>query len=588
MADSLAQIGGEVSTLGVEWTATALPISQRLHGTALAQNTELVTPTDLTAIRTALSHTLTLLDTVRAQTASIDVSKLPLCAGQQAEFSHLAAQIPRAKDYVVLAQSWLDPLAWLLGVGSARHFLVQTLDRTELRPTGGFTGDYGVLTIQNGKVPSLTLNNVDLIDYGHYSNGWAIDNRPPAAYSWWPIANWGLRDANLQPDFPANAKLVMSVFNSEGGGNVDGLINIGPLAIAHVLRVTGPLKVPLYNDVVTADNLEAKIHYYQLDPAGMAKNHQLFPNDTPAFARKRFVQAIASLLETTVRHLPMAKLEDVAKQALADMRSRDLLIYVTNPRIEQELAQYQATGTILTPQGDDSFYVVHTNWSAAKSTPHIQVVQQDDVWLDDQGGATHYLTVTMDNVAGTTPYYGPTTYQDYVRVYVPPNATLLSADGFDTGEKLCDIKQCPPVPYPNGELVCPTGHYDPLTRTSTLAGHDENRPLDKVGAPTETASDLPGRTMWGGNVVIPIFCTATLTLSWYVPDVAAPSHAVPATSRPYTLIVQRQSGTFYVADITIHPASGVAADGKKVVYFHDTLGTSMAYTIGKKPQPWSA
>jgi hypothetical protein len=43
---------------------------------------------------------------------------------------------------------------------------------------------------------------------------------------------------------------------------------------------------------------------------------------------------------------------------------------------------------------------------------------------------------------------------------------------------------------------------------------------DVLGPPPQTASDLPGRTMWGGYVVVPQSCTAKLTLLWYVPHVA--------------------------------------------------------------------
>jgi hypothetical protein len=48
---------------------------------------------------------------------------------------------------------------------------------------------------------------------------------------------------------------------------------------------------------------------------------------------------------------------------------------------------------------------------------------------------------------------------------------------------------------------------------------DEAGMLDKVGGPTQTTSDVPGMALWGGFVVIPPFCTANLTLTWYVPGV---------------------------------------------------------------------
>ncbi|MGZ3638223.1 MAG: DUF4012 domain-containing protein [Ktedonobacterales bacterium] len=586
-ARGLANIGYDASTLGIEITGAALPLLTRLHGSSLG-NTSLLTKADVDALQHAIDSSKTTLADIQTQLKQVRLDDLPICAAQKDQFSALAAQLPRAQQLLDDASGLPAAAGWLLGTDAPRHFLIQTLDRTELRPTGGFAGEYGVVTVQNGKLQTLTLNNVDLIDYGHYSNGWAINNRPPDTYSWWPIPNWGLRDANLSADFPTNAKLVMDVFKKEGGGNVDGLINVTPVAIAHVLKVTGPLVVPVYNETVTADNLEDRIHYYQLTPEGIARNHALFPNDTDAFARKRFAQAIARLLEDRLRHLSAKELVPVAKQMLSDMRSKEIQVYVTNSKLEDLLVKERAAGAIDTTPGVDSFLIVHTNWSAAKSTPHIKVMERDDVTLDAKGGATHHLTMTMQNIPGNTPYYGFTTYQDYVRVYVPSQAKLLSADGFDTNVALCGGSSCSANPYPGGELVCPPGGYAPGSRTWTIHGNDNARPLDVLGGPTQTKSDVAGRAMWGGNIVVPMSCTATLTVSWYVANVAAPSTAVPAADAPYTLLVQRQAGTFYPIHVTIHPAKDVPADGTKTATFDGTLSENLPFTLGKpspKPTP---
>lgn len=586
-ARGLANIGYDASTLGVEVTSAVLPLLTRLHSTSLG-NTSLLTTADVDALQHAIDSSKTTLADIQTQLKQIRLDDLPICAAQKDEFSALVAQLPRAQQLLDDASGLPAAAGWLLGTDAPRHFLIQTLDRTELRPTGGFAGEYGVATVQNGKLQTFTLNNVDLIDYGHYSNGWAINNRPPDTYSWWPIPNWGLRDANLSADFPTNAKLVSDVFKKEGGGNVDGLINVTPVAIAHILKVTGSLYVPVYNETVTADNLEDRIHYYQLTPEGEARNQALYPNDTPAFARKRFAQAIAHLLEDRLRHLSAKELMPVAKQMFSDMRTKEIQVYFTNPTLEDLLVKERAAGAIDTTPGVDSFLIVHTNWSAAKSTPHIKVVESDDVTLDAKGGATHHLTMTMQNIPGNTPYYGYTTYQDYVRVYVPSQAKLLSADGFDTNVPLCAVSSCSANPYPGGELVCPAGGYVPGSRTWTLNGNDSARPLDVLGAPTQTKSDVAGRVMWGGNMVVPMNCTATLTLSWYVSNVAAPSTGVPTADAPYTLLVQRQSGTFYSVHVTIHPAKDVAADGTKASTYDATLAENLPFTLGKpapKPTP---
>src|SRR5262249_47301580 len=154
---------------------------------------------------------------------------------------------------------------------------------------------------------------------------------------------------------------------SLGGGNLDGVINFSPVAIAHFLQQTGSLYMPRYNETVTPDNLEDRIHYYQLNPAGLAKSLALYPQDGDTFhARHRFAQLLAQLLEDRLRHLPGKQLVTVAKQALRDVQAHDIQIYVTDQMIETFLLQRHLGGAIDTTAGQDSFFVVHTNWSAGK------------------------------------------------------------------------------------------------------------------------------------------------------------------------------------------------------------------------------
>jgi hypothetical protein len=605
---ALANTGYDVSTMGIELLAAASPLLNRLHDHSLTGG-NLVTQTDLNALQHATDDSLSLLANVQVQLTHINVNDLPVCAAEKAEFTKLAGELPRAQHMLTQADSLIQPIGWLLGVDQPRHFLVQTLDDTELRPTGGFAGEFGIATIQNSKLLPLTLYNVDLIDYrapasGGFTNNWNLDNtdgkpygRPaPAAYSWWPIANWGLRDSNLNADFPTDAKLVMGVFKAEstnpalvsqGSQQLDGLINITPAAIAHVLDVTGPLYVPGYNVTVTGANLEDRIHYYQLDPAGLAENLRLYPKDgSTANARKRFAQLIAHLLEQRVFQLPLKGLEAVAKQAFIDMQAHNISVYVTNPAIEKLLVDHQAAGAINTIPGLDSLMVVHTNWSAGKINGHVKVNQVDDVTLDNKGGATHNLTISINDYYAPNPTGDFVTYWDYVRVYVPPSAKLLSADGFGSNSNpLCVMPRCSADPYPNGELVCPDGNYSPGPRTNTRLGNDRDPPLYAVGGPITSTSDVPGRTMWAGNVMVPMGCTATITLSWYVPGVASPSSAVPARSTPYALLVQREGGTFYGLQVTLHPASNVKAEGTKAVTYKVTSNTDYTFSFGQPPQP---
>src|SRR5207248_4454750 len=121
-----------------------------------------------------------------------------------------------------------------------------------------------------GRVAPFALKDISLIEY--------TDNSPtlglltlPQYRSWWPFANWGLRDSNLSADFPTSAQISISKYKSEVGHRVDGVIMFTPFLVEHVLQVIGPVQVPVYNDTIRAQNLEERLHYYQQDNAALAK-----------------------------------------------------------------------------------------------------------------------------------------------------------------------------------------------------------------------------------------------------------------------------------------------------------------------------
>lgn len=559
-ATTLANIGYDAASLGVVLADSAQPLIARLHAASEAGNgnSELITQSDVESLQAGLAQGQIYFNRIQQDLAGVQVSNLPISASQKAQVNEVIALMPRFKDLFPQASYYIGLIGWVLGADAPRHFLVQTLDNGELRGTGGFEGFYSILTIDHGKVSPITLLRANDIDYGTAGcgkgvNNWAINNPAPAAYkAWWPFANWGLRDANLNSDFPTSAKLIMNAYSHESCTNVDGVIQFTPDAIASVLRVTGPLVVPIFNETVTADNLETKIHYYEENDAGIAKAQALFNDFNPADRNKirtKFTEAVQQLLETHVRHLPKSELIPLAKQALADLRSKDVQVYVNNTGVESQLQKLHADGAIDTTPNVDGLFVSQVNVSISKGSPYVATTINDTVTLDTKGGATHHLNVILKNNAQSgTQVAGYTTYRDYVRVYVPAGAKLSYSDGFDTGKLMCVAPTPPPTnpnppnppnpnpptppttsaptcgsnPYPNGERVCPAGQYlPPKDSQGGYIVQPGNKPgtLNEVGAPTATKSDVPGLTMWGGYVVIPQFCTATLSLNYYVPNV---------------------------------------------------------------------
>ncbi len=553
-ARAASQIGIDITDIGQILITATRTFAPKLQGSLLGDtSTPLITTQDLAVVQTTMDKLLPLVDDIQQQTRQLSLDALPtsiISSQQREQVQELIGLLPQVKTALVQGRELLNSLGWLLGVGEPRTFLVQTMDRAELRPTGGFTGQYGELLVQNGRMAPFSLRDISLIEYA--DNSPTTDQLAPKAYrSWWPFANWGLRDSNLSADFPTSAQIAIHQYQQEVQRHVDGVIVFTPFFIEHILQILGPLNIPGYNETITAQNLENRLHYYQLDNAGIAKQMQIQAGDSSTSDRKRFTALVAHTLMDRIRHASGEELLALAREIPRDLKTRDLQVYFTNSQLEDLLMQYGMAGQLDRSTTHDGLYVVQANVSASKASQYVRTSISDKVTLDASGGATHVMRLSLAYTE-IGPIYGLDTYRDYVRIYVPPSAHLLWGDGFDTGNPLCDgpLAPCPAQSvYPHDELICPSGEYqvgfaapmlnDPYYRTW--------HPLDTIGPPTNLTSDEPGRAMFGGYVVIPKNCAMTVTLSWYVP---------PLGHGPYQLFVQRQAGTFPDLDLTVLPTSG--------------------------------
>ena len=558
MAQRLVQVGIDVSRMGKEVVGVALLGASIIHSSPLANgNTKpLISSTDISNAEGVMIHAQYFINDIQMQMSQVSIKDLPISNTQKKELSSVLTLMPKAQELISQGQSLIGIVSWLLGVDHARRFLVQTMDSGELRPGGGFTGMYGILTIQNGRMAPFSLQDVTELDYA--GNGMELGRQAPPQYSkWMNFGYWGLRDANLSGDFPTTAKLATQVFQEEGGGPVDGNIALTPAVIAHVLNVIGPIKVPQYNETITAQNLEDKLHYYQQDFGAIRLQRQLTGTNNAA-TRKAFTSLLGHLLLDKVRHEPVKVLVKIMQNAVKDIQSRDLEIYFTNPLAESWMVQHAYSGAMSTFSKQDGFMVVQSNISVSKASQYVHTTEQDNISFDAQGGASHNLTITLD-YKQTGPVYGFDTYADYIRIYAPANAQLQGGSGFDSGKSLCIAK--PPTSGKNGtgatpprdqcaqyasslssdSRYCPNGNYSLGLRVG-----GSNWPVDSLGGPTQVNSDLPGRAMWGGLTLTPKNCVSTITIQWYVPNAIKHISGQPS----YSILVQKQGG--YIPTVQIN------------------------------------
>jgi len=584
MAQRLVQVALDVSRMGNELSGIALIGANIIHGLPLSSGSTkpVISVADVTAIEGAMVHALYYIDDIQEQMSQVSIKDIPISDKQKQQLVSVLDLLPNARDMIVQAQGLIGIAAWLLGAGQQRRYLVQTMDRAEIRPGGGFTGQYGILQIQDGRMSPFTLKDVTLIDYAE--NGTAIGRTAPPGYGWMNFGNWGVRDSNLSGDFPTTARMTMQLYQDEGGGPIDGDIAFTPTLIGHILDVIGPIKVPGYNETITSKNLEERLHYYQQDFSAIAREKQI-SGDYSHAGRKAFTSTLGKLMLDRVRHAKVTQLIEIAKGAIKDIQSRDLEIYFTDPAAEAWLAEHGLSGSIDTFDKQDGFISVQANISISKASQYVHTTEQDSVTLDAHGGATHNLTITL-NYQQRGPVYGFDTYADYIRVYAPRNAQFISGDGFDTGRPLCRPRSRGPSPkrggstpvptgcsqysssFPSNARYCPSGNYSLGLR----GGFNTPWVIDSLGSPTALRSDLAGRAMWGGLTETPKNCISYISLSWYVPHVVKKVNGQPS----YTILIQKQSGYSPTIDLSINAS---AIKGLKSFSFHGDINVDKAFTL---------
>src|SRR5436305_83909 len=236
-AHAISRIGIDVTDIGQELVQAAITLAPTFRGPLLnATIKPLVTQAIIALTLKTIDHILPSLNDIQTQSHFFSLDALPasINAHQRAQLTQLMQLIPQAQTDLAQVHNLLDAVGWMLGVNEPRTFLVQTMDRGELRPTGGFTGQYGELSIQGGRLAPFSLRDISLVEY--------VDNSPtlgqvalPQYRSWWPFANWGLRDSNLSADFPTSAQIAINKYKIEVGHKVDDVIMFTPVLVEHVL-----------------------------------------------------------------------------------------------------------------------------------------------------------------------------------------------------------------------------------------------------------------------------------------------------------------------------------------------------------------
>jgi len=327
----------------------------------------------------------------------------------------LKEKLPELQTAIDQAISASQIIPVVAGYPDTQTYLFLLQNNTEIRPSGGFIGTYGILKLKNGDIDYFKTDNTYNLD--EPAEEW-LDEKPP-----WPLTRynavhqWFFRDSNWSPDFPTSAKKAEWFYEKERGPekDINGIIAVTPSFIQSLLSLTGEIKINglTFNEENLVDVLQ-----YQVAQGYLRQGI----DDSE---RKEIIGVLSSKILEEVLNLPKSKWSDLWEVINENINQKHLLINLKNSEIQGYILKENWGGAINSVD-HDYFTVIDANLASLKSDPGVKRTISYTLHYDS-GNLIADLKINYNNEGTLT--WKTTRYRTYTRVYVPQGSNLLKSSG---------------------------------------------------------------------------------------------------------------------------------------------------------------
>ncbi len=273
----------------------------------------------------------------------------------------------------------------LAGLGKPMTLLVLVQNEDELRATGGYITAVGTLTLANGRVSHLAIEDAFAVDDPALQ--YPVPPQPLRQHMDAP--RWLLRDVNWSADLPSVAPVAEAFFTATRPGPIDGVLTLDQTALRLMLEGTGPIRVAGLPGVVTAKNLIEVMRAAREPAPGEGISYEWW------LQRKEFMPQIARAL---LKKIIWASWPLVANSAIRTLDERHVQIWLKDTAAAAILAERGWDGGLRPGEGD-YLLVAETNVGFNKVNTIREAQLAYAVDLTDLAAPVGRLTATYTNPA---------------------------------------------------------------------------------------------------------------------------------------------------------------------------------------------
>lgn len=415
--DAVRQVALTVDTLSTDVLPALDGVARSLDPAAIAPRDGAIDLGPIAAAAPALQQADATVEAARSRLATIDRSAVVTPIGDAV--AALQGKLDTAADLTGPAARTARLLPLALGADGPRTYLVVFQNLAEPRATGGIFGSYAVVTAERGRitivdqVPARTLQTFqppvgDPTEAQRRLFGPELATFPA--------------DVNLTPDFPTAAQLFTQMYQARGGGPVDGVLAVDPVALSYLMRGAPPLSV----DGVTIDA-------GTVAPTLLAGAYERY-DEADQEPRDRFLAAATTAAFGQVMSGAAGPEAVVAglRQASAERR---ILYYSTHPDEQTDLAATGLSGALGGPTESSSIGLFVNDAVGSKLGYYLSggaAVTGGECQADGSQLASVAVTLGFDPPAGLPAYVtgGSTdgSYRAHLLLAAPAGGTIRAAE----------------------------------------------------------------------------------------------------------------------------------------------------------------
>lgn len=342
-----------------------------------------------------------------------------------APFSELVVELADAIDLMTPFAAALPELA---GLGEDKQFLLLFANDTELRPSGGFLGVYGLSITRDGEIIGMTTDDVYNLDNLVNDEGY-LAAAPDPLVKYLNVPKWFFRDSNWSPDFPTSVTTSVQLLRQEVSyagqpvPEVHGALMFTPTFVGRLLDFVGPVTID--GQTFTSDNIADKLEYEV--ELGYAEQ------GIPPHQRKDVVARMTDAVVDRMLELPTSSWPSLFTILKDGFVEKELTLWSADEATQATYVDAGWAGVVEQGTADDVLMVVDANLAALKTDPVVDRTIEYTVTPTTRGYEAT-VNIRYDHNGSFT--WKTTRYRTYTRVYAPLGSTLVSSNGTLLNDKL--------------------------------------------------------------------------------------------------------------------------------------------------------